>query len=377
MNKLFPIPSFSLLRIIYNNGGLSTKGFLHALPLFAKATVTEPFRWIELALHNRKIKTHQLQHEPIFILGYYRSGTTYLQQLFMQDERFGYTSLFQTLFPELMLSYEKSITPVLEKLAKKFKSQNHFHRTQLAWHSPGEEDIALMCSLNPNTAQWGTLFPENAMEYFQKYTLFENLSYDEINKWKEQYLYLIKKISIANKNKQLVLKSPPNTARIQILLEMFPNAKFIYIARCPLDIYSSCKHLGQMIHKHYMLGKYAAATADKIIIETYSQIMERYIADKQLIPEDRLIEICYEDFIKHPIATIENVYQHLNLASFEFCRTAMNKYVQVQKNYQMLRHHLNGDELIEVQEQLSPYISYWKNIRSNAAFKKWPYELLL
>ena len=370
MNRIFPIPFYSFCKTVHNNGGLSQSGLLHSFSWLVKTTASEPFRWIELALHNNKIESYQIEQDPVFILGYYRSGTTYLQQLFMQDERFGYTSLYQTIFPELMLTFEKSMTPVLEKFAKIFKSQNHFHRTQLTWNSPGEEDIALMSSLNPDTAQWGVLFPGNSMKYFQEYTLFETITDVDLNKWKQQYLYLIKKISIANKNKQLILKSPPNTARIQQLLRMFPNAKFIYISRHPLDVYSSCKRLWQMIHKRYMLGKYSPEATDKIIIETYSQMMDRYIADKNLIPEERLVEVCYEDFIMHPIEIIEKVYLQLNLDSFEFCRAAMNEFALAQKNYQMLNHSLDKIEAGEVQQKLSVYINYWQTIRHSAQYKK-------
>ena len=34
-------------------------------------------------------------------------------------------------------------------------------------------------------------------------------------------------------NRSLLLKSPPHTARIRLLLEMFPNARFVHILRDP------------------------------------------------------------------------------------------------------------------------------------------------
>ncbi|MEO7044921.1 MAG: sulfotransferase, partial [Ferruginibacter sp.] len=254
MNKFFPIPLYSFCKTIYKNGGLSRRGLLHALPWIIKTTALEPLRWCELALYHKKLKFYKIEKGPLFILGYYRSGTTHLQQMFMQDDRLGYTSLYQTIFPELMLSFEKSMTPVLEKIAEVFTTQNHFHRIPLTWFSPGEEDVAMVSLMNSNAAQWGILFPHKAIEIFKKYALFQNIPNKELINWGEDYLYLLKKISLANKGKPLVLKSPLNTVRIQQLLWLFPNARFIYISRNPVDVYASTQRLWKMIIKKYVLG---------------------------------------------------------------------------------------------------------------------------
>lgn len=373
MNRFSPIPFYSFCKTVYNNGGFSRSGLLHSFPWFVKTTALEPLRWIELALHNNKIESYQIEQDPVFILGYYRSGTTYLQQMFMRDDRFGYTSLYQTIFPELMLTFEKSMTPVFENLTKIFKSQNHFHRIPLTWYSPGEEDVAMLSFSNSNAAQWGILFPENALGFFTKYVLFENVPAKEVLQWQNNYLYLVKKISIANKNRPLVLKSPPNTARIKQLLKLFPNAKFIYISRHPLDVYSSCKSLWQMIHKKYMLGKYSLYETNKNIIKTYSSLMDRYIRDKQLIPSANLVEISYENFIMQPIKTMEDIYLQLNLKKFEYCKEAMTEYSLNQKNY-IRQVHCNN-ELDEVQHQLYPYINYWTDVKNSTHYETMPYNV--
>ena len=361
------MPFYIFLKTAYKYGGLSGKGFLHSFPWIVKTTALEPLRWLELVLHRKKIDTYNIKKDPVFILGYYRSGTTYLQQIFMQDDRLGYTSFYQTIFPELMLTFEKSMTPVLEKITKIFRIQNHFHRIPFSWFFPGEEDVAMMSFMNANSAQWGVLFPGKAIETFTKYTLFEKISNEEQLKWKNNYLYLIKKISIANKYKPLVLKSPLNTARIKQLLSLFPNARFVYISRNPVHVYASTKRLWEMVIKKYILGNPSEINIQQIVIETYSRLMDHYMKDKALIPREQLVEIAYEDFIKHPIHTTKQVYHQLNLGSFEYCKEAMEKHVQKQKNYKTIRHVLEQDELNKVQYQLAPYINYWNKIKENTS----------
>ena len=156
--------------------------------------------------------------------------------MFMQDNRLGYTSFYQLMFPELMLTFERSMTPVLEKITQAFRTQNHFHRIPFTWHFPGEEDVAMLSLMNAEAAQWGVLFPHKATETFTKYALFEKISNDELQDWKNNSLSLVKKISLANQRKPLVLKSPLNTARIDQLFSLFPNAKFIDITRNTVNV---------------------------------------------------------------------------------------------------------------------------------------------
>ena len=51
----------------------------------------------------------------------------------------------------------------------------------------------------------------------------------------------LKKITMYHHGKQLVLKNQDNTGKIPQLLEMFPNAKFVYCYRNPYDLYMSMK----------------------------------------------------------------------------------------------------------------------------------------
>ena len=41
--------------------------------------------------------------DPVFIIGHWRSGTTFIHNVLSQDSQFGYCSTYQTVFPHLML----------------------------------------------------------------------------------------------------------------------------------------------------------------------------------------------------------------------------------------------------------------------------------
>src|SRR4030095_10766430 len=108
-------------------------------------------------------------------------------------------------------------------------------------------------------------------EQFKKYVLFENIPDGEAEAWKQSFIFLLKKISIANQRKQLVLKSPPNTARLKLLLSIFPDAKFVFIHRNPYEVYSSNKRFWQVLQKKYALQTTQSVDVDALILETYSK----------------------------------------------------------------------------------------------------------
>lgn len=359
MDRLFPLPVYTFLKIVLENGGFSAKGIKNLPPWILKTIVFEPLRWIELAAHRQRIKNHKIKEPPLFILGYYRSGTTFLQQLFMQDERMGYTSLFQMIFPELMLTFEKPLTPVFEKLSGLLKMYNPVHRVPLNWFFPGEEDAAMATSVNPRSAQWGSFFPEKARDYFEKFVFYRGIDHIEKEKWCHDYLYLVKKISLANQQKSLVLKSPPHTARIGILLRLFPDARFIHIHRDPYEVFASNQRLWTVVQNIYTLGKTRQVDFDSLILENYSQMMSSLLEEKTRIAEGQWVELAFQDLVNSPVKSMQRIYQKLRLGDFEFCREKLESYAQLQNKHKMLQYSLSGEEINAVSEKWERFIRHW------------------
>jgi len=359
MNRLFPLPIYSFLKIAYNNGGINARGSLKMPGWLLKTILFEPLRWTELAMYNRKISQHTITRPPVFILGFYRSGTSYLHEFFTQDDRFGYHSNFQMMFPEIMLSGERWMSPVFDSIFRLFKLQDPVHRVPLSLRFPGEEDGAMTTSLSPRGAVWGYFFPNKMIDYFDKYVLFENITASEIEAWKQEYIFLLKKISMANHNQQLVLKSPPNTARIKLLLSLFPGAKFIFIHRNPYEVYASNKRFWKVTHKIYALGGTKSVDINSIILDTYSKTMNRYLLEKNLVPQGQLMELAYEDFIKSPVTSIKAAYETLQLNDFGYCENKMISFAERQKEFKSIEHKLPPDELTMVSKRLKPLISHW------------------
>jgi hypothetical protein len=261
--------------------------------------------------------------------------------------------------PEIMLSTEKWLAPVMQTISRVFKIQDSVHRIPLNWKYPGEEDATMTTSLNPRGAQWGYFFPKMMNEQFRKYVLFENIPESEIEMWKKDFVFLLKKISLANHNKQLVLKSPPHTARIKLLLSLFPKAKFIFIHRNPYEVYLSNKKFWKVTQSIYAVGGTGSVDVNSIILDTYSKMMHRYLLEKDLIPEGQLVEIPYEDIIQKPMESMQKIYETIHLEDFGYCENRLKSFVEQQKSFVRLQYEMPAEERKVITEKFERFIRYW------------------
>ena len=358
MNRLFPLPLYVFLKIVIKNGGISAPKLRNILPWLLKVIAFEPLRWIELT-QTAKVNQHHIEAHPIIVLGFYRSGTTYLQQFLLQDDRLGYHSVFQMVFPEIMLTTESWLRPVFQSISEIFKAQDPVHRIPMNWQFTGEEDASMTTSVDPMGAQWGFFFPQKMKEHFDRFVLFEHLTEPEKKQWIDSFLFLLKKISLANQGKQLILKSPPFTARLKLLYSLFPQAKFILIHRNPYEVFASNQNFWKVAQDIYTIGKVDQVDFNSIILHTYAKTMERYIAEKHCIPSSQLIEIAYADFIDSPISQVKKIYQEILDKNFNYCEQKMIRYAEQQKQFKRIHHQLSKSEKELVAEKWAPYFRYW------------------
>ncbi|WP_228853310.1 sulfotransferase family protein [Aegicerativicinus sediminis] len=358
MNRFFPLPIFQFFRIVRKHGGISGRGLKNVPSWLLKVIVFEPLRWIELGF-NKSVAKHKIAKDPIFILGFYRSGTSFTHEFLSQDNRLGYHTNYQMILPEIMLGSEWLLSPLFDFICRLFKLKDPIHRIPMSFKYPGEEDGTMTTSLNTQGSQWGYFFPKSMLKHFQKFVMFEHISEREKSTWINDMVFIHKKISYANKGKQLILKSPPNTARIKLWLSIYPKARFIFIHRNPYDVYSSNKRFWEVTHRIYALGSYKSVDTKEIIFHTYSQMMDRYLAEKEMIPKGQLAEVAYLDMMSSPLATMKGIYKTLNLDDFTEIEDRMKSYLAKQKDFKPLRHELPEIEKAEVSEKFGTYITHW------------------
>ncbi len=292
--------------------------------------------------------------DPVFILGHWRSGTTFLHNLISQDKQFNYPRIYQVIHPYSFLFIYKKFLKKLEELENRTRPMDNVKSSPLA---SGEEEFAI-AALTLKSPVVGWVFPKR-FDYYERYLDFKNIDNSEIDEWKRTYIEFLKKICI-NDKRRLILKSPANTARIKILLEMFPNAKFINIHRNPFDVYNSTKKLhATAIAKSNLQTKYKY-DVHKRVIKTYKNVYSSYFREVNLIPKDNFIDIAFENVEKGPIKEIEKIYNSLNLSGFEKMKPDLEKYLISVKDYKKNKHPVIDENLrVKIYNEWEKYFRYW------------------
>lgn len=295
----------------------------------------QAFHLIEFALLSKKIELHHVEKSPIVIIGYWRSGTTYLQRLLCINPKLAYLTQYQAFFPLGSTLHSKIFKPIVNAFIKLFNIKHPSHDVLLDMDFPSEDDIALCCASYPHTPMWSHIYPNHKDHFFNE-PLISNINSDQSRWFMDMYKYFVQKLSYLNGNKQLILKSPSNTTKIPEILRAFPSTKFIYIHRTPKQVFfSNMKLLTN--NKHHWLQAMNKKEMIAMFLSSYRRILDRYQRTKNLIPTENLIELDFDELCLHPKRTINSIYKNFNLPRFvsqEFIyENFLKRHHLKQKNY--------------------------------------------
>ena len=343
------------LELLRANKGIDNqylfKGFLISLASISGI----PNRFLEKVIFDRQIEKLTIQ-SPIFIIGHWRSGTTYLHNLITQDDDLGYISSLQTWTPELFLGSEPIIQYILKRFLPKIRPMDN---VELSAELPQEEEYALG-NVGLYCFYHGWYFPKNMKQYFRQFVLFNNLSPQIQTEWQAAYLRIMKKATYKMNGKRLIIKNPANTARIKTLLKMFPEAKFIHIYRNPYTVFASTKNLYRKLLPSLKLQTISDREIEDNIILFYREIMSKFFEDKKLIPQGNLVEIKYEDLVDNYLDVLEQIYRQLNLSEFDWKKAKFARYAEARSRYRSNQYFLSQEDKNKVAKNWGFAIDRWQ-----------------
>ena len=264
--------------------------------------------------------------EPLFILGHYRSGTTHLHNLLSVDPRFAFPNYYQANFPGTFLSSE-AIGSRLDFLTPRKRPHDD---VTMGLGTPAEDELALCVDtlLSPHMS-WH--FPARNGHY-RRYLTLSEVDPNEKETWKSSLKRLAQKLTLKY-GTRLVLKSPCHTARIPVILEAFPDARFVHIHRHPFTVFQSTRHMEVKVGPLYQFQRRDLVGLDDDILWRYRKMYDAYLEDRDRIPGARLTEVSYERLTRDPVGTLRFVYEALGLPDFEVARPVVERYVAAVNGY--------------------------------------------
>jgi hypothetical protein len=293
--------------------------FLLSFPI---SLILEVMNLAERIVENKVLKNVVAEEPPIFIIGFWRSGTTILHSLLCQDKRAGYVTTFQGVFPNLVLTQKKW----LKKFLNKFLPKNRpFDGYAMDMDFPQEEDFAMM-SLQPRSLYKMFYFPKDCNDIYKKELYFEDLPEKERKHWIKKYVSLIRKALKNTGGVRFISKNPCNIFRIKTLMELYPDARFIFIYRNPYSVVESMYRFANEVLPGSELQHLDGGIPREYFARLYKDALHEYLKVRETIKPGNLIEIRYEDFKKQPIDFIRDIYRQFNMQGIKEAMPGMETY---------------------------------------------------
>lgn len=295
----------------------------------------------------------QRPKQLIFIVGHYRSGTTHLHNLIEAAGDLIAPTTYECAMPAHFLFTNSWLKPIVSLFTPK---QRLFDSMKMSVDSPQEDELA-MASYCAATPYLSITFPFDD-EYFKSCISLTSLPQKDLEDWKAIHSRFVLKLGRKTRGKKgLILKSPAHASRIKMLLELYPDAKFIHIHRDPIPVIKSSLNLYGVWYEMQSFGDVSnlKENKEKTLIETYKTLENGWDNDHTLIPKKNRIEVSYSDLNTNPASTIESIFSHLDITGFS--KEKLNTYLNSVKTHIPGSYpELSNDLLKKANHHLEAYI---------------------
>lgn len=289
--------------------------------------------WIEERRFGRAIEATPIEHPPLFVLGHWRSGTTHLHNLLALDtEQFAYASTYEVVSPSTFLTTAKLNTRLFGWMVPKTRPMDNM---ELSFAAPQEDELALAI-LSLRSMYFTITFPRSE-EHYARYLTFRGSPREDLEAWRRTLVWLVKKLTLAHR-RPILLKSPCHTARVKILLETFPGARFLHIHRDPYTVFLSSRHYFDTAAWYTYLQRPDRSRLDDEILRRYAVLYQAYFEERDLIPRGRLHELAFDDLERDPVGELRKAYAALDLSGFDAFEPRLREYVASLEGYRKNKH---------------------------------------
>jgi omega-hydroxy-beta-dihydromenaquinone-9 sulfotransferase len=304
-------------------------------PMAVGITIVSVFNtamWLlQQLLLGRRVDRSSIAHPPIFIIGHWRSGTTYLHELLVLDDRFAFPTTYECFAPAHFLISDWLVAKYMKFL---LPTKRPMDNMAAGWDLPQEDEFAL-CNLGLGSPYKTMGFP-NRQPQDAEYLDLKQLSPVDKERWKSGVRLFLKRVAY-RKQRPIVLKSPPHTARVRTLLELFPHAKFVHIVRDPINVFLSTVRLWRSLYQVQGLQVDKGHDVTEYVLSTFERMYASFEEDRPLLKPNQYYEVRYEDLVANSLGQIRAMYEQLNLGDFEQVQPRLAAFLEAKKDYQTNR----------------------------------------
>ena len=280
--------------------------------------------------------------EPVFIISNPRSGTTLLHRLMCHDEdKFVHIRMFHTLVPSISFS---RMVDFFAKVDKRIGRPLHkfFHWVDKVLFA-GWEDVHTV-GFNRSEEDEGVYFMSGIspalslvtpfLYHFRELYILDDWEEKKRERIKQFYKATLQRwMYVLGKDKQFLCKSVMSTGRLQLLIELFPEVKIIYLVRNPYEatpsfiemFTSTWKLISPRLPENSMEYRELANLA----VTYYLYFDEQ---KKRFKPEN-WITLKYNDLVSDSYGTVEKIYSQFKMGMSTNFEKTLKSESEKSRNY--------------------------------------------
>jgi len=299
--------------------------------------------------------------QPIFILGLPRSGTTFLHNLLAEDTANLVPRAWQTIYPYPRRAGRANGADRRPKIvARQFASFVRLVPELPSLH-PLDANGAQECI--EITAQVMRSLRFDTTHYIPSYQEWlERAGHLEAYRFHKRFLQHLQHQTLPA---TWVLKSPDHIYALDALLEVYPDARFVFVHREPMRVIASVARLTELLRLPF------TCHVDRLQIGR--QVADRWVHGSQLLIEasekfrsspERIFHVRYRDLITEPLGTVSALYRHFGRALSTNAQVALKRKLVArprggygQNHYRLEDYGI--DPAVE-RRRFSPYMTHFR-----------------
>ena len=303
------------------------KYIIRLLMLLQNSLISSVLTLVEKKKFSKTIREIIIEKPPVFIIGHWRTGSTFLHQIINLDPQFTAPSMVQSVIPDHFLFSTQYYVPVMKLLMPKRRPMDE---VTLSPFEPQEDEFALV-RMGSESPLEKLIFPKKNKYFLAGYDMYIPKG-EKLKMWKQNLLTFYKKITFLT-GKQIVSKNPFHTMRMSLLADMFPGARFIHIRRHPFEVVPSTQRMWNIVADSNCLNKNWKKPDISEVASVLRSFIDYVSHEKQKCGEHQFAEVLFDDLEKDPVKELKRIYSELNLEFSEAFEREVNKFLISNKNY--------------------------------------------
>jgi omega-hydroxy-beta-dihydromenaquinone-9 sulfotransferase len=244
----------------------------------------------------RRLGETRLPDDPVFILGLWRSGTTVLHELL--------TGSMQSLTPQTWQCLNPSTCFLTGPPRQESSVARPMDRGRISTHGPQEDEFALLLLGEPSL--YRAFIDPRRLSECRDYLQHGQLQ--ALPRWQD---FVRGVAAAAAPDRPLLLKSPGHTFRLPLLRQLFPRARFVWIARHCGEVFASNLKMWRAMMQRYALWECPPALLEDFLLSSLDACSLALAQCIEELPRESLLWIEFEELRARPREVLERTLRFL------------------------------------------------------------------